>query len=232
MNNGTAKEVITQFDNIAKLPDYWDHSQQYQSYLLKKITEKNNIGLDVGCGTGELTKKIASKCKMTIGIDISKRMIEEAEKRVVKSNIRFINTDIDTFLDTSNEIFDVVISIATFHHLDMERTLKKIKSKLSSNGILLILDLYKNETPFEFFLSFIAALINPFIYLVKRGSFRNTKEERDAWKDHFQYDQYSTINEVKETAQRILGKVKIKRHLFWRYSLIYRKNEKLTIASI
>lgn len=227
MNNGTTKEVVSQFDNIAKLPDYWDHSQQYQNYLLKQISGNSLIGLDIGCGTGELTKKLASKCKMTIGIDISKRMIEEAQKRVQEPNIRFENTDIDTFLDNTNETFDVIISIATFHHLDIERTLEKIKSKLNVNGMILILDLYKSTPLFEHCLSLIATLFNPIIYFVKRGSFRNTKEEREAWKDHFQYDHYSTINEIKGIAQRTLGKVKIKHHLFWRYSLVYRKSEEI-----
>lgn len=225
MDNGTTKEVISQFDSIAKLPDYWDHSQQYQNYLLRQIEGKNNIGLDVGCGTGELTKKLALKCKKTIGIDISKRMIEEAQKRATEYDIKFENTDIDTFLDNSNDLFDVIISIATFHHLDLERTLEKIKSKLSSNGMILILDLYRCESLFEHCLSIFATLVNPFIYLIKRGSFRNTKEERDVWKDHFQYDHYNTINELKRIAQKTLGKVKIRHHLFWRYSLVYRNNE-------
>jgi SAM-dependent methyltransferase len=225
MDNGTTKEVISQFDIIAKLPDYWDHSQQYQNYLLKHVIGNINTGLDVGCGTGEFTNKLALKCKRAIGIDISKVMIEEAKIRSKNANVDFYNIDVDVFLNTSNEKYDVIISIATFHHLNMERTLTLLKEKLSINGLILILDLYKNATFFEYLLSFIASLCNPFIYLRKRGSFRNTKEEREAWKDHFQYDKYYTITEVKEIAQRTLGNVRIRHHMFWRYSLVYRKNE-------
>jgi hypothetical protein len=61
--------------------------------------------------------------------------------------------------------------------------------------------------------------------MIKRGSFRNTKEEREAWKDHFRYDKYSTIKEIRDIAKKTVGSVKIKHHLFWRYSLIYVKNE-------
>jgi hypothetical protein len=68
-------------------------------------------------------------------------------------------------------------------------------------------------------------LLNPFVYLVKRGSFHTTNEEREAWKNHFQYDKYYTIHEIKEIAQRTLGNVKIKHHMFWRYSLVYKKIE-------
>ena len=225
MDNGTKKEIISQFDMIAKLPDYWDHSQQYQKYLLKQIIGDVNIGLDVGCGTGELTGKLAFKCNRAIGIDISKKMVEEARKRIKKENVDFINIDLDTFLNNSKETYDVIISIATFHHLDMERTLIKLKEKLNSNGLILILDLYKNTSIFEYFLSFIASILNPLIYLAKRGSFHTTKEEREAWKNHIQYDKYDRIDEIKRIAERTLGNVKIKHHLFWRYSLVYRKIE-------
>ena len=225
MDNGRTKEVISQFDEIAKLPDYWDHNQQYQDYLLKQIRDHQNTGLDIGCGTGELTKKLALQCRKTIGIDISKAMIEEAKKRSNNTNIDFLNIDIDSFMNESIDMYDVIISIATFHHLDMENTLMKLKSKLNANGMILILDLYKNATILEYFLSLVATICNPFIYLIRRGSFRNTKEEREAWKDHFQYDKYSTIKEIRETARRTLGNVKIRHHLFWRYSLIYSKNE-------
>ena len=225
MDNGRTKEVISQFDEIAKLPDYWDHNQQYQDYLLKQIKDNQNYGLDIGCGTGELTKKLALQCRKAIGIDISKAMIEEAKKRSNNTNIEFLNIDIDSFLNESMDMYDVIISIATFHHLDMETTLMKLKSKLNANGMILILDLYKNATIFEYLLSLVATICNPFIYLIRRGSFRNTKEEREAWKDHFQYDKYNTVKEIKETARKTLGNVKIRHHLFWRYSLIYIKNE-------
>lgn len=225
MDNGTTDEVISQFNIIAKLPDYWDHNQQYQNYLLKQIKNIHGAGLDIGCGTGEFTKKITTKCEKITGIDISKIMIDEAQKRNSNNNnTMFINIDIDTFLNQTKDMYDVIISIATFHHLDMERTLRLLKTKLNRNGIILILDLYNSKSIFEFCLSFFATICNPIIYLIKRGSLCNTKEERDAWKDHFQYDKYYTVKEIKEIARKTLGKVKIKRHLFWRYSLIYVKN--------
>jgi len=225
MDNGTTSEVISQFDTISKLPDYWDHSQQYQEYLLRYIKGAKELCLDIGCGTGELTKKLSSKCKKAIGIDISKSMIDEAKKRNNQYNIEYHNVDIDSLLDNSEEMYDVVISIATFHHLDMERVLGKLKSRVKNGGMILILDLYKNKSVFEHLLSLIATISNPFIYLIKRGSIRNTKEEREAWKDHFQYDEYYTIDEIKDIADRTLGKVIIKYHLLWRYSLVYIKSE-------
>jgi 2-polyprenyl-3-methyl-5-hydroxy-6-metoxy-1,4-benzoquinol methylase len=223
MDNGKTQEVIHQFDKIAQLPDYWDHNQQYQPYLLSQIDEPKEYGLDIGCGTGELTDKLVKYCKHVVGIDISTRMIEEAKKRHNKDNIEFITNDIDKYFSSTQRTFDVVISIATFHHLDMEKVLKSINSKLNKGGILLILDLYKQHSLYEQILSVVATICNPIMYLIKRRSLFNTEEERNAWEDHFKYDKYTTIEEIREIAKKELGQISIKRHLFWRYSLVYRK---------
>jgi ubiquinone/menaquinone biosynthesis C-methylase UbiE len=81
LENGNDINVIKQFDRIASLPDIWDHNRQYQNYLIKNISENCNCILDVGCGTGELTKKLVLFGKEIIGIDISENMLHEAEKR-------------------------------------------------------------------------------------------------------------------------------------------------------
>lgn len=222
MDNGKTYEVIQQFDKIARLPDYWDHNQQYQSYLLSQIDGSKEYGLDIGCETGELTGMLKKYCMHVVGIDISPIMIQEAKIRNSKNGIEFIKCDIEEFLSTTKKTFDVVISIATFHHLDIETTLRSIKSKLNKNGLLLILDIYKQQTFYEQILSMTATICNPIMSLFKRHSMFPTEEERKLWKDHFKYDTYNTIREIREIAEKTLGQISIKRHLFWRYTLIYR----------
>ena len=80
MENGNDINIIKQFDKIASLPDKWDHNRQYQNYLIKNIPKNCNYILDVGCGTGELTKKLVLFGKEIIGIDISENMLHEADK--------------------------------------------------------------------------------------------------------------------------------------------------------
>jgi ubiquinone/menaquinone biosynthesis C-methylase UbiE len=83
MENGNDLNVIKQFDKIAFLPDKWDHNQQYQRYLVKSISKNCDYILDVGCGTGELTKKLTLFGKNIIGIDISENMLQEAKKETM-----------------------------------------------------------------------------------------------------------------------------------------------------
>jgi 2-polyprenyl-3-methyl-5-hydroxy-6-metoxy-1,4-benzoquinol methylase len=192
---------------------------------LSKLEKTEGIALDIGCGTGELTKKLASLFTKIIGIDMSQKMVEEARKRNHFSNIEFINVDAETYLKRTEQKYDLIISSATFHHLDYAAILERVKEKLTINGQLMILDLYKIETPYERFLSLIAMMCNPLTVFFKRGSFFITREEKEAWRRHSSYDRYATIKEINGITSSILGKTIIRRHLFWRYMLIYRKDD-------
>lgn len=223
MDNGRDGGVIRQFDVIADLPDTWDHSQHYQGVLLKGY-RIHGTALDVGCGSGELTRKLKSISETVIGIDVSEKMIETAIARNSDEGITYLKTDVENFLRSTNMQFDLIVCVAALHHMDEEKVLGLMKEALKENGRIAILDLYRQETPAEFILSFLAVLVNPIMMLAKRGRLTITKEEREAWKDHSRYDSYRTIREMKSIAKRCLGNVDIRRHLFWRYSLIYEKS--------
>jgi 2-polyprenyl-3-methyl-5-hydroxy-6-metoxy-1,4-benzoquinol methylase len=225
MNNGKDINVIQQFDKIAFLPDKWDHNQQYQKYLLKNIPKNACRILDVGCGTGELTKKLAGYAAEIIGIDVSENMINEAEKRNHDEKIHYIKTSAEDYLRETEKQFDAIISSAALHHMNEEEILKSMKTRLARDGRIVILDLVKTETIMEWILAIIAALLNPFVMLIMRGRLRVSKEEKEAWTGHFQYDSYLTIHEAEAVVKKSLGKGKVKRHLFWRYSIVYKNGE-------
>jgi 2-polyprenyl-3-methyl-5-hydroxy-6-metoxy-1,4-benzoquinol methylase len=225
MENGNDINVIKQFDKIASLPDKWDHNRQYQNYLIKYIPKNCNYILDIGCGTGELTKKLSLFGKEIIGIDISENMVNEAEKRNYDEKIRYIKISVEDYLEETDKQFDIIISIAALHHMNEEKVLKMMRNKLTESGKILILDLVQNKTIVDYFLTIIATILNPLVMLIMNGRLRVSKNEREAWAGHFQYDKYLTIVDIKNIAKKILGKIKIKRHLFWRYSLIYKNGE-------
>jgi 2-polyprenyl-3-methyl-5-hydroxy-6-metoxy-1,4-benzoquinol methylase len=225
MDNGNDAKVIRQFDTIAFLPDAWDHNRQYQKYLLQNIGAQCGCALDVGCGTGELTKKLARFSKEVTGIDVSANMIAEARKRNHGENIEYLKISAEEYLEKTEKRFDVIISVAALHHMREETILGSMKNKLTKNGRILILDLVKPKTPAEWIAGAAAALANPVAMLAMRGRLKVTKEEKQAWADHFHYDEYLTTGEVKAIVRRTLGKGKVKRHLFWRYSIVYKNGE-------
>lgn len=227
MNNGTSIKVIEHFNRVSALPDSWDHNQQYQGHMLKQIKNRCKDGLDIGCGTGEMTRKLAEKCENVIGIDVAPGMIKEALARTHNKRIHYFRGDAEAFLKEAQQEYDVIVSIAAFHHMDYEYMLSLCKNALKKDGLLVLQDLYHEDTMYFKALSLLGALMNPVFMLFRTGKLKTSQDHNNVWKGHCEDDEYNSIAELKEMASRQLGNFKIKRHLFWRYTLIYRKNNGL-----
>jgi len=221
---GLKKDVIKDFDQIARLNDAkWDHNKHYLPYLLNHVPQNCMAALDIGCGVGEFTRLLAQKSHSVIGIDFSPKMIE----RAIKESAEFPNIEyqLSDFIEQelNPEQFNCIVSIATIHLLPLEMFLRKAKGALKPGGVLLVLDLYETNTMSDFFTSVIAVPINMLYMLIKTGKVNLPKEDILVWNEHAKNDQYLTLHEIKATANTIITGASVKRHLFWRYSLIWKK---------
>lgn len=215
-------KVIESFNRIALLEDKWDHNQRYSNLMLQEVGNSVDKVLDIGCGTGEFTKKVALKAKSVIGIDISPKMIAEAQKRHPSNKIKYVLQDFDSMQE--EEQYDCIVSIATFHHLSLQTALPKIKRLLKPNGVLIVLDLYERKGIIDIFLEAIAIPGDILMKRIMDGSKKMSQEEIEAWKEHSYIDKYMTIKELRNTYSHYLGEnVKIRRLVFWRYIAIFRK---------
>lgn len=87
--------------------------------------------LDLGCGTGDLTKNIAVKCKKIVGLDNSLEMVNAAKEKYPE--LTFLNADIKDFLLSYQ--FDAVFSNAALHWVpDAEKVLNNISKHLKIGG--------------------------------------------------------------------------------------------------
>ena len=82
-----------------QLEDQFYFAECYQVYreCVGRIARERPYGLalDLGCGTGKQTILLAQRAGRIIGIDISERMIELAQKRCeAQSNVGFVTGDI------------------------------------------------------------------------------------------------------------------------------------------
>ncbi len=89
------------------------------NYILKKINLKNKTILDIGCGIGLLSEKLALHGGLVTGIDKSDLLIKLAFKnsRCKKLNISYLCCD---FLSIQNFYFkfDIIICTEVLEHLD------------------------------------------------------------------------------------------------------------------
>lgn len=89
--------------------------------------------LDVGCGTGTLTEKIAEAGAIVTGIDASAEMIVKAKQAY--NNIEFFVKDATDF--SFDKKFDAVFSNATFHWIkNQQQLLQRIYNSLKQDGRL------------------------------------------------------------------------------------------------
>jgi ubiquinone/menaquinone biosynthesis C-methylase UbiE len=216
------QDIINSFNRIALLEDKWDHNQHYEKLLLKEIKNGDGVALDLGCGTGEFTQKLSRKVKRVYGIDIAPIMIKEAEKRHKTNNITYSVKDFDSLNEDVK--YDYIISIATFHHLNLDTVLPKIKRLLNKNGVLIVLDLYERKGLIDRILDCIAVPMDLILKRIKIGKIKVNTEEIDAWEEHSHIDNYMTYNKLKKVYNKYLSKeIKVRRLLFWRYLMVYRQ---------
>jgi len=89
---------------------------KYVDWFLDKI-EKNMTVVDVGSNTGEMTKRISEKVKMTYGIEINLKLHEIAVRQK-RQNLEFINSDATTFDYSKLQPIDCITLSNVLEHID------------------------------------------------------------------------------------------------------------------
>ena len=127
------------------LAEKYDKISKYQYINGLALVNKLNISarhqvLDVGCGTGRLTLKLASKVDHIIGIDPSPQRIEVAHRKLTRMNHENITFELGSSDDIGRygeDVFDVVYMNAVFHWInDKEKALNNIYRALKPGGKL------------------------------------------------------------------------------------------------
>ncbi len=107
---------------------------EYGKGLLEFVPAKTNKILDLGCGTGTLTKQLAERCNYVLGIDSSDTMIQEAKRSYPYLDFETVNA-----LEILYECeWDIIFSNAVFHWINNHNLLlQKIYKALKQNGRLI-----------------------------------------------------------------------------------------------
>lgn len=129
------------FDAVADL--YEATRRGYPGDAITFLVETARVGadsevLEVGCGTGQLTRQLAPYgCDIT-AVDISPAMIEKAAHTVAAPNVTFVATSFEDF-DGGHGMFDLVVSGTAWHWVDPDVALVKAARLLRPGGWLAVL---------------------------------------------------------------------------------------------
>jgi ubiquinone/menaquinone biosynthesis C-methylase UbiE len=109
--------------------------------------------LDLGCGTGTLTRMLKQQHPGTgvVGLDADPEVLALARKKLASAHLEVTLTQGHaTDLPYPNTSFDCVVSSLLFHHLDEEQTrraAREVIRVLRPGGRFLVADWGKAETP-------------------------------------------------------------------------------------
>jgi ubiquinone/menaquinone biosynthesis C-methylase UbiE len=224
MRNYAVNKIKDDFDQIALISDEgWNHNNHYHNFILKQIPSSCINTLDIGCGKGSFARLLAERSEQVLALDISTNMINIAkEQSKAYDNIDFEVADALAW-DFPDDQFDFIASIATLHHLPLDVMLAKMKKTLRNNGVLVVLDLFEDRNFKGILTSAIAMPINVCLNLIMNGPLRESQEIRKIWDEHFENDVLLPLSHIRKICDSVLPGAKIRRHLFWRYSIVWRK---------
>jgi SAM-dependent methyltransferase len=216
--------IEADFDRLALLDDEgWTANNHYHNFLLKHVPQNCEYALEIGCGTGAFARCLAKRCRCVIALDLSAEMIRVARSRSSQfDNLELQLADVMSWKFPESQ-FDYVCSIATLHHLQQSELLPKIKDALRPQGVLVILDLVESNSLAERMLDVIGLGLSGGLRLIHNGRLNPPAAVRKAWEQHGIHDSYSTVGEMRALADEILPGSRVRRHLLWRYTLVYQK---------
>ena len=168
--------------------------------------------LDVGCGDGVLTAKLSEGSARVTGIDISSEMIAFARETSSRPNVVYVEGDFLVY-PLPAEGFDFIVVVAAMHHMPLEAALGRLTSLLRRGGVLAVVGLARNGSLFDYAFSAVSIPLSRLVR-IRKGWWQSPVRR---------VDPDETFVEIRQVARRMLPGVKMRRRLFFRYTLEWRK---------
>jgi 2-polyprenyl-3-methyl-5-hydroxy-6-metoxy-1,4-benzoquinol methylase len=206
-------------------PESWSHNLHDSRSILAAVAEGSRRALDVGCGKGALTRQLRSVVPEVMGIDRDERSIELARAHPEAADIEYVRGDF-LALSFEPESFDLVTSVASLHHMEIERALQRMCDLLRPGGALAVVGLARGGSPVDVALN-VPAVIGTRLHLVASAHNRRRRATVQRTAQTYQSPVIrpppASYQDMRRLAGRILPGARYRRHLYWRYSLVWTK---------
>ena len=127
-------------------------------------------------------------------------------------SVRFVEGDVMTY-PCPDESFDLIALVATIHHLQLRPALVRLRGLLKPGGVLAIVGLYRGETLSDFAFAAVAFPVS-WMFRLLRG-YADVGAPLQEPKE--------TLREIRRACDLLLPGASLRRQLFFRYSLSWRK---------
>jgi len=195
------------------LAEPWNHNVHYYDFVLSQLPAGSERALDVGCGEGTLVRRLANHVSHVTGIDSLPEIVERArELSADLPNVELVTGNVMTYPFDGR--FDFVSSVASLHHLEFDAGLERLKSLLRPGGVLTIVGLGIERSPLDFALA----------ALGKTASKVLRRRHGGWWESGaLLIDPTMSYGSIRRRSLRLLPGRRYRRHLLYRYSIVWRK---------
>ncbi|MGJ3507687.1 class I SAM-dependent methyltransferase [Enemella sp. A6] len=181
--------------------------------LLSDLVDPGSRVLDVGCGDGFLSARLAESGCRVVGLDSDADVLDRARQRFGSHDIAWVHGDLLT-CDLTDESFDAVLSNATLHHLpDTAEGLRRMKRLTRPGGRIGVVGFARNGL-LDWPRSLVGALGMAIINRV-RGQWTHTAP--------MVTELPLTYGEMRRLSQAVLPGRRFRKLWLGRYWLAYRK---------
>ncbi|XKK59257.1 class I SAM-dependent methyltransferase [Streptomyces sp. ARC32] len=197
----------------------WDHNAHYHRWILRQLPRRFGSALDVGSGTGDLARLLATRADAVHGVDSDPVITARARTLTPEGTAAtFGVADAPTGLPAGPH--DAITCVATLHHLPFTEALDTFRNRLAPGGTLVVVGLYRPRTATDHLLGAAAVLPNAALGWLKN---RGRATPRPASMTARTRPAGMAFSDITEAARGVLPGARLRRRLFWRYSLIWRR---------
>ena len=191
----------------------WNHNLHYHRLILDAVPAGCGRALDVGCGEGILARELRRVVPRVSAIDLHRPSIRLARGWDDGARVEYLVGDFLTY-PFEPASFDLITSVAALHHMDARVALGRMRDLLRPGGRLAIIGLARSRYPADLPRDAAAAAVN-----------RLHQATKGYWqvRSPIVWPPPETYAGMGRLARELLPGVRYRRHLLWRYSLIWTK---------
>jgi ubiquinone/menaquinone biosynthesis C-methylase UbiE len=138
---------------VSEAYDNWSVSYDSDRNLTRDLDEeiaRASLGtltvatvLEIGCGTGKITRTLRQIAANVIALDLSPGMISQAKTKVSAPNVHFVIADLITTLPVASAQFDLAICDLVLEHVeDLYGVFAEVNRTLVSGGQFYVSELH------------------------------------------------------------------------------------------
>ncbi|MFE9401701.1 class I SAM-dependent methyltransferase [Streptomyces sp. NPDC006530] len=195
----------------------WDHNAHYHRWIMRQLPRRFDRALDVGSGTGDLARLLAGRAATVRGLDADPAIVDRARELTPSASpVTFAVGDAPAAITEGP--YDVITCVATLHHLPFSDTLTAFRQHLSPGGTLVVVGLARARSVGDHLLGMAALVMNVAMAWLKN---RGRRAPRPASMTAPTRPATMTFADIADEARTVLPGVRLRRRLFWRYTLVW-----------